>query len=417
MSVFVGLDGSENGSQATRAPTNTPVRPEKTTSTTFNPSGMLPTALARPAATATAVAGVNRRKITATPTRTPANPSVVDAVSVSGAPITQPPPKPIPTMLPVEPDLSIPGANVSDLQGMRGFMLALINEERVKIGLDEVELGTNSAAQLHAEEMAAHGYLGHWGLDGRKSYMRYSDAGGTQYSAENVFGPEEYVSLELGFRSSNPEELLDEAMESLMASPGHKDNILRPKHRKVNLGIAYNGASVSVVQQFEGDYISFTQEPAIENGVLTFSGSMTGDLEFDGVHIYLDSLPLPASTEQINATYCVAGGTPIALFRPPVGPREYYTERYTDLRYALCSSPHEIDLSLEWAFRSVFYANAERIPWITADRWSVEEGEFTFEGELSDLVQQHGDGVYIVNIWADDDGDLTLVSVYPIYIE
>ena len=60
---------------------------------------------------------------------------------------------------------------------LRRFAIDLINSERGKRGLTPVELGTNSAAQSHAEDMLGHRYIGHWWLNGKKPYMVYTEVG------------------------------------------------------------------------------------------------------------------------------------------------------------------------------------------------------------------------------------------------
>jgi hypothetical protein len=61
------------------------------------------------------------------------------------------------------------------------FALDLINQDRIANGLEPVDLGSNTAAQFHAEDMMEHGYISHWGLNGLKPYMRYTVAGGANY--------------------------------------------------------------------------------------------------------------------------------------------------------------------------------------------------------------------------------------------
>ena len=67
-------------------------------------------------------------------------------------------------------------------------MLELINAERAKAGVPPVVLGDNIAAQLHAEAFLENCFSSHYGLDGLKSYMRYSLAGGYQSNRESVSG-------------------------------------------------------------------------------------------------------------------------------------------------------------------------------------------------------------------------------------
>ena len=64
------------------------------------------------------------------------------------------------------------------------YALTLINQARTDAGLNEVVLDDNTAAQSHAENSAAICTRGHWDTDGLKPYMRYTLAGGEQYSAE-----------------------------------------------------------------------------------------------------------------------------------------------------------------------------------------------------------------------------------------
>ena len=122
------------------------------------------------------------------------------------------------------------------------YMLDLINEDRAENGLDPVVLGTNTAAQQHAEEMLNAGYLAHWNLDGLKPYMRYTLAGGFNYEGENVSGPPYYTDPDT-LLHQNVLDLLKNAQEGLMNSPGHRRNILDKWHKKVNIGIAFNDAS------------------------------------------------------------------------------------------------------------------------------------------------------------------------------
>ena len=64
--------------------------------------------------------------------------------------------------------------------------MKLINMDRGQYGISPVRLGSNIAAQLHAQDMVEHSYLGHWWLDGRKPYMVYTQTGGTSYASENA---------------------------------------------------------------------------------------------------------------------------------------------------------------------------------------------------------------------------------------
>lgn len=112
-----------------------------------------------------------------------------EGVADTTATLATPTPVPLSTSTPVS--TAGPAAD-QVLSTLVQYMLDLINDDRLEHGLQPVTLGTNPAAQQHAEEMLSEGYLSHWGLDGLKPYMRYTLAGGFNYEAENVSGPPYY---------------------------------------------------------------------------------------------------------------------------------------------------------------------------------------------------------------------------------
>ena len=112
-------------------------------------------------------------------------------------------------------------------------------------------LGDNPAAQLHADSMMAYGYRSHWDTNGLTSHMRYTLAGGTGRVLENIAGPVAIVRAgAAGLETIGP--ALEDAHAGFMSSPEEAANLLGPRHRRVNLGIACSVSHCWVVQQFEG---------------------------------------------------------------------------------------------------------------------------------------------------------------------
>ena len=125
-------------------------------------------------------------------------------------------------------------------------MLQLINEERVRAGVAPVILGDNVAAQLHAESAMENCFSSHWGIDGLKPYMRYSLAGSYQSNGENAYGGNYCITAADGYGGlASIDEEIREAMEDWMDSPDHRANILRPWHKKVNIGLAWDRYNIS----------------------------------------------------------------------------------------------------------------------------------------------------------------------------
>ena len=123
--------------------------------------------------------------------------------------------------------------------------------------LSPVTLGNNGAAQKHAQDMADNYFLSHWGTDGLKPYMRYTLEGGLNYDSENsaYSGPQQKLanpgSIYARLDPKSEIESLEYSMLNDDASSnwGHRDNILNPLHKKVNLGLAYDLYHLAFVEE------------------------------------------------------------------------------------------------------------------------------------------------------------------------
>ncbi len=115
-------------------------------------------------------------------------------------------------------------------------MLDLINAERAAAGLEDLRLITllNSAAEDHSRWMLETNTFSHDGVDGSSPSDRMEAAGyeflGNSLSLENI-----------GWQSARGEEgFADDVAQvhaGLMASPGHRANILNPDAEDIGIGI------------------------------------------------------------------------------------------------------------------------------------------------------------------------------------
>lgn len=175
----------------------------------------------------------------------------------------------LPTLAPLRPvriPTSVPTVSVSTVTlkpnlrhiEEKRYMLSLINAEREKAGVGAVTLGDNIAAQLHAEASLDNCFSSHWGIEGLKPYMRYSLAGGYQSNGENGSGLDYCIKASDGYRANGSiEQEIRQTMGGWMSSPGHRQNILDPGHKRVNIGIAWDRYNTAIYQHFEGDYVEF----------------------------------------------------------------------------------------------------------------------------------------------------------------
>ena len=330
-------------------------------------------------------------RLTATPMPTPP-PRLTTTPRPTSTPRPTATPRPTSTPRPTPTPTPRAGLSNDELDSLRYLALRLINRDRANHGLPPVVLGVSPAAQLHAEDMLAHDYFGHWWADGRKPYLVYSQTGGTSYASENAatsgWTDREWNAQSCGSRLVRcivPDlaESITDHQQSMMyddahADWGHRDNILGESHRAVNIGVASNGRRVTFVQHFEGGAVEADGPPVLNaNGVLSLSLAKreTGVVIGRVVGIYYDSSPTPKTPAQIDTlrSYCIGGGfttscgDPVARILIPPGPGRYYSN--------LDSNE------------------------VVADSWNETADAFSFSANVGRLMQRPG--VYTVVIWRD----------------
>ena len=284
----------------------------------------------------------------------------------------------------------------AELAELRQFALGLINQDRADHELPPVALGTNPAAQMHAEDMLEHNYLGHWWADGRKPYMVYSETGGTSYAGENVasrgWTDQRWNEASCGnwltgnCRRPVPRDAIEQHQWNMMyddahADWGHRDNILGEGHKAVNIGIASNGRRVTFVQHFEGGAAQ-AERPTLDGSVLSLhinhiaSGVEVGNT----IGVFHDPLPTAKTLEELEAldSYCTGGGfttecgdAVASIVKPPSAGRYY-----PDL------DPNDV----------------------IASSWVETPTSLLVTADLGGLATEPG--VYTVTVWRDTDEDV-----------
>lgn len=338
-----------------------------------------------------------------------------------------------PTPVPVEPvptPMSPPTPMkppVIEREQLVQYALQLINKDRKENSLPAVALGNNTAAQEHAEDMLKNNYFSHWGMDGMKPYMRYTLAGGFNYEQENVFT---VYTIWIGGKDPSykidPMEMLDEAENELMTSPGHRKNILYKWHKKINLGIAYDQERLTLVQQFEGDYVKFNELPILQNGLLSFSGEVLDDFQIKEVHVWYDPLPHSLTLGQLAATYAYSiGSKPAVFIVPPAPPGSYYASSVTTYSYEVPLDPYEVSPDAPVRDPSPFSVQIRPVPFLASSQvrlleakyWDILGKEFSITANLSDIISEFGDGVYTVLIWGEKGDESIRLTNYAIWVQ
>ena len=322
------------------------------------------------------------------------------------------------------------------LSQLRQQMLALINESRRSKGLVEVVLDDNPAAQLHAEDLRANCFSGHWGSDGKKPYMRYTLNGGTNYSAENVSGSDYCPPNPSRYRRESQRDLVLKHHIGLMSSPGHYSTVLNPSYRKVGIGVSVDHPNLWVVQLFTTDHIEFSLTPRIEGGNLEFAYRLTNGAvetsEFPpSAAVFYDPQPYDLTRGQLARTGCVELGRRIAAIRPSAESGSSWISDSVAIGFSQCPDPYEVDPSAKppesyedarliraevnraYRGRGVFGSAA----WLTSRVDPLPNGGYHVQTDLTTQIAEFGPGVYTLVIWADVNGESAPVSNFSVFVE
>ena len=304
-------------------------------------------------------------------------------------------------------------------------MLELINEARTRAGVPPVVMGTNNVAQIQADQLMENCVISHWGTDGLKPYMRYSLAGGYQVNGENVSGHNECgLADTLLYWNADPMEMVADTVNGWLESPGHRETMLSPEYRRVNIGLAWDRNTFKAIQHFEGDYVDFDRLPFIEDGLLELEGNLTTGNAFTGqvpmlALIVYDPEPRRLSAGQLARTYCYGHGESIGVFIPPsrILRDEYeFTQTYQEPE---CIDPYDVRRSAaepesQEENMRMFENSRERservqeteltLRFRKAEEMTARGREFYLRADMSEMLDERGPGVYTVVLIAELEG-------------
>jgi hypothetical protein len=194
-------------------------------------------------------------------------------------------------------------------------MVQLINRDRATQGLGPVELDEGSptrAGQVHADDMATLGYLGHWGSDGSVPEQRLTEAGGSDMVLENAlcFTDEQRRVLDASPLIDAKEIEKSESMffNEVPPNDGHRKNILKPFHTHVGIGVAQPVATPTEIpvpcfaQEFVDRYGTYAPLPkkAKASAKLRVEGHVEPRAPFGGVGVVRLEAPKALPPSELN---------------------------------------------------------------------------------------------------------------------
>ena len=305
---------------------------------------------------------------------------------------------------------------------LKQLMLKLTNEQRQTAGAPPVKLGSNPAAQLHAEAALDGCYTGHWDEWGLKPNHRYTLTGGTGADGENVSGSDYCISQSENYAAiTSMQQEVAETVQGWIDSPGHKRNLLNPAHTTLNVGIAHDRFNRVMVQQFASDYVIYLTRPQIdEHGLLRMTGTVSRATLTIGnaanVQIAYDPPPKPLTRGQLSYTYALCNPTPAGYVTKPLPPGRFYTgsERRTQTSPHACVDPYQTPRNKKppssHSDAHSFWANAKaeseagepiisQSVRIIADQMNLSNDNFVIAADISPILNEHGPGIYTIRLW------------------
>jgi len=192
-----------------------------------------------------------------------------------------------------------------NLAECRAQLLEVVNVERGLAGVPAVavdELACQVESQ-HALDMVTGNFLSHWGSDGLKPYQRYSFAGGTDYSAENVSAADQIPSVK-------PDRVVAEFINMNIRmhaetppNDGHRRAILGAEATHVGFGMALNGHSVRLAEMFIARYAEIDPLPreSKPGAKLVVKGKLLNrEHAFQQADVFFEPLPAPDHSQLIS---------------------------------------------------------------------------------------------------------------------
>lgn len=207
---------------------------------------------------------------------------------------------------------------------IRVNLLEMVNEERAVAKVTAVAMDefATQVATKHAVDMATGQYASHWGRDGLKPYHRYSFAGGTDATQENISAADSTSSGKLRDLKQDTAYLHVRLYQEAPPYDRPRKVILGPHHTHVGFGIAIDQSRLRMVELFVAKYVKLrpVKRSAKPGSQLFISGKML-DRHYDVSHVEVCYEPLPKAPElswlRQFRTYSLPGDCAVLQRRVP----------------------------------------------------------------------------------------------------
>jgi uncharacterized protein YkwD len=229
---------------------------------------------------------------------------------------------------------------------LRANLLEMVNEERAVAKVQPLAMDplATRVATHHATEMAMHEFASHWGRDGFKPYHRYSFAGGTDSTQENVSAADNTWSNKMSDLKQDTSYLHLRLYQEKPPNDGHRKTILAPQHTHVGFGIAVEKLRLRLVELFVARYVEVGAVPraAKPRSVVHFAAKMLKRGHgLNHVEVFYEPLPTAPELSWLNEPRSYELPHNSKVLRPKVRPPFMYMDR----------TRGDVDVDLDGNFR------------------------------------------------------------------
>ena len=233
------------------------------------------------------------------------------------------------------------------IKDLRKNLLEMINEERAVEKVPPVELDdlATEVATKHAVDMATNEFASHWSSDGLKPYHRYSLAGGTDATEENVSSADNTWSTKPKDLKQDTAYLHVRLYQETPPYDGHRRTILARQHTHVGLGIAVQDLRLRLVELFVAKYVQVrpVKNAAKPGAEIPFGGKiLRPDYSLNHVEVFYEPLPTRPELSWLRQSRSYGLPKESRVLRPKVAPPLVYAD----------GTPGSVDTAIDGSFRA-----------------------------------------------------------------
>jgi hypothetical protein len=254
------------------------------------------------------------------------------------------------------------------IKDIRKDILQMINEERDVAKVPPVELDdlATEVATKHGVDMVTNGFVSHWGSDGLKPYQRYSFAGGTHATEENVSAADNTWSMKIKDLKQDTAYLHVRLYQEKPPHDGHRRTILAPQHTHVGLGIVVQELRLRLVELFVAKYVEVRpmKQLAKPGAQLPFSGKMLRrGYSLHHVEVFYEPLPTRPELSWLQQARSYSLPNESRVLRPKIPPPLIYADGQSGT----------VDIAIDGSFRAPVRLYKEKPGIYTVVAWVVSD--------------------------------------------